>query len=234
MGIPAGTRARMLKDDGIPPTHETLARIMRVENVSLSWLLGADAAPFLVNRTRDDHETAQRLDDLLADEDSWRVVVLVDGDAAALVLHQPAQIQRGNKVVEYIAMEVIAGPFGERTFDVLKQRRYGRVQAVARIAPHDMRAIYAGQAGSYRILGDAKHDGLIDPAAKGDIDLSQAIDNITRHQLRVAESGTGGVPKPLMPLARWWPMLQDAERDAITTLLDPFIDKIANRARDQR
>lgn len=228
LAIPAGTRARMLKDEGIPPTYEMLVRLMRVEAVSLSWLLGATVAPYLVNRTLDDAETGERLEQLLRDEMSWRVTVLMDGNRAALLLHQPAAIDVKARTIDYTAIELIAGPVGERAMAQLRDDQ-GRVVEVVRVPQQRMREIYSGLLGTFQFFGNEKHPGLL--KRKGI--YSDKVNSLEAHNLRVAEGipESDDVPRALAPIARWWPLLTDAERDAITTLLDPVIEKAARRQR---
>lgn len=231
LGIPAGTRSRMLKGEGIPPTYETLARIMRVEGVSLSWLLGADVAPYMVWRTLSDAETAGRLFQVLEDEPDWKIELLTDGERAAVVLHQPAEIDHKSIAIPYVTVEVVAGPFGEESIRQVIKANGGFVQQICRVTSAVMRDIYAGMLGTYQLVGDAKRRGLVDIAKDGVVDIEKNLDNLSRHRLRVAESlpPYGEIPKPIAPLARWWPLLSDAERNAITTLLDPVLENAARR-----
>lgn len=225
LGISTGTRAEMLKGEGRPPSPDALARVMRVEGVSLSWLLGANVPPYLVNRPADDVETAARLRDLLTDEAGWRLVLLTDGDRGALLLHQPAEIELKNGPRSYTATEVIAGPIGERTLQVAGER----LGKVMQVRTDTLQEIYAGRIGTYGLVGDERHRGLVDIAS------DYTLDSSTVQHLRVAESlpVSRDVPRPLAPLARWWPLLTDGERDAITTLLDPMLANAARRLQTQ-
>lgn len=228
--IPAGTRARMLKGDGIPPTYEMLVRMMRVESVSLSWLLGASVPPYLVHRTLDDAETSERLNLFLSDEHDWRVAFMVDGERAALLLHQPAAIDVKSRTIDYTATELIAGPVGEKAMARLREGDKGILNQIVRISPERMRDVYNGMLGTYQFFGSDKQPGMLDDRVYHYV-REISIDNLEVHNLRVAEgiSAAGDFPRAIAPLARWWPMLTDAERDAITTLLEPVIENAARR-----
>ncbi len=228
LGIPAGTRARMLKGDGIPPTYETLARLMRVEGVSISWLLGASTPPYLVYRPSDDVETSTQLQALLGEEESWRAALITDGERGVIVLHQPAEIELRSRSLRYTATELIAGPIGERSLAQLGTR----LDQVVKLGRDDLADIYHGSVGTYHLVGDDQVAGYIDPVARS-IEAPYAIENVAVHSLRVAEGtpATPDLPRALAPLVRWWPHLSEPERNAVTTLLDPMIEGAARRLR---
>lgn len=223
--IPAGTRDRMLRAGGIPPTYESLTKIMRTEHVSLNWLLGGEGAPFLLARTASDAETAELLRQHLQEE-AWRVHLVIDEHCAALVLHQPAELGAGDASIRYQAIEILAGPVGPAAFDVLQALRYGRIDGVTRLEADEMADLYAGRIGTFALIGDEKFDGLIGPGIDRGVDVSAAIEDLgARH---VADGGLE-VPDPIQPLARWWPLLEPGEREALQTLLDPFLAHVASR-----
>ena len=145
---------------GIPPGQKILGIIQKLENVSLSWLVDGVGQPFLTRRAESDAEAARYLEALLVDED-WTVYLLTDRIRTALVLTQPAQIQHKDKRIPYRALEVITGPIGERTLEILNSR-----EEILRkeISTDTMDRIWAGEMGSWKLLGSKQSPGVIDGA----------------------------------------------------------------------
>ena len=151
---------------------------------------------------------------------------MIDEHCAALVLHQPAELGAGDASIRYQAIEILAGPVGPAAFDVLQALRYGRIDGVTRLEADEMADLYAGRIGTFALIGDEKFDGLIGPGIDRGVDVSAAIEDLgARH---VADGGLE-VPDPIQPLARWWPLLEPGEREALQTLLDPFLAHVASR-----
>lgn len=230
--IPAGTRARMLKGQGVPPTHETLARLMRVENCSISWLLGASTPPYLVARTIDDLDTAEQLQQHLGDSSGWQTHLLMADGLQAWVLHQPATLDRDGEPIDYTAVRVIAGPSGPRTSGVIIREGGGLVGGAQTISGDFMRRVYGGEMGTFQLFGDGATPGLIGRQTMEPVHVDR-IAPMASAQERVAEqpSSTYGRARIARELAEIWPILQDNERAAINTLLDPFLDQVAARRR---
>lgn len=224
MGIPDGTRSRMLKDGGIPPTYDTLARIMRVENVSISWMLGGSTPPYLVYRPADEQCAGEAMAELLEEEAGWQIHLLVSGRRTAWLLVQPAELDHTNGVIRYWATALIAGPVGATTLAAIEQWRGGIIQGVHTLPSETMTDLYEGKLGTWQLVGQP-HDptaGLIDARSDQNINLTSA----PPVQLRVAEDG---INEPLKPLNEWWPLLAEAERSALMTLLDPFLENVRQR-----
>jgi hypothetical protein len=224
MRIAPATRSRMLKDDGIPPTYETLARIMRVENASISWLLGGNTAPYLVYRPSDEESAGEAMAQLLEEEAGWQIHLLVSGMRTAWLLVQPAELDHPKGVIHYWAIALIAGPVGATTLAAIDQWRGGIVQGVHTLPEETMADLYEGHLGTWQLVGQP-HDptaGLVDARSNQNVNLTSA----PPAQLRVAD---GAIHEPLQPLNDWWPLLADAERSALMTLLDPFLDNVRQR-----
>lgn len=222
--IPSGTMTRMFQGDGIPPTYETLVRIMRTENTSLSWLLGGDCAPFLVSHTIDDAGSAELLQAHVSDSDTWEVVVLGGGDLGAILLHEEGAIEHPNGTIHYTAIELIAGPIGPRTAAVLHQIS-PRGLATRNVGRPTMRAIYAGKLGTYRLVGDHA-GGLVQPGKIYRQDVSPL--NLTPGG-RLAEIRAEYTATMTQRFTEAWPRLQDSEREIMTRLLEPFLDHVTHR-----
>lgn len=222
----------MLKGEGVPPTYPTLTKIMRAENCSISWLLGADGPPYLVTRTVDDAETAEILRQHLADETGWCIHLLKTEGLCAWVLHQPAWIDADKESIAYTAVSVIAGPSGALARQSVLDLRAGYVNGYMQIPVDRMRRLYAGQLGTFHLFGDASKPGWIcsDPTHQVHVDQSLP-EAAPGPESRVAES-EGSLyiaPRVARELAVLWPVFQENERAAVTTLLEPFLDRVVAR-----
>lgn len=228
LGIADATRSRMLnkKTGGVPPTYETLSRIMHVENASISWLIGGNDAPFLVYRASSDVRAADALQQLLEDEAGWRIHLLLSGRRAVWLLVQPAQLEHPKGTLDYWAIELIAHPLGPKVLEVVDVMRAGVIQGIHRVPIDIIEMIEEGEIGSWRLVGrPGRTTGMVDPERDDQVNLLHPTG-----QLRVAESST--TPVALQPLADWWPALSDAEREALSTIVDPLVDRARRRAED--
>jgi len=141
---------------------DVLATVCRVENVSLSWLLEGKGAPYLVNRTTCDSEAAGILEDLVGGGTGWSVYQLRDtAGKEAVVLTQPASFERKGEWVEYTEVEVIAGEVGERARDVINASNANLERHWLDVDEITLRRLAAGQLGTWQLIGDVDHPGLL-------------------------------------------------------------------------
>lgn len=227
--IPSGTMTRMFQGQGIPPTYETLVRIMRTENVSLSWLLGGDCAPFLVARTVDDDETAELVKAHMEDGFGGEFVVLGGGGLGAILMYDEAEIDHPNGTISYLAVDLIAGPIGSRAAMMLRQAAPAGGPSTRNVGTAAMRDLYAGRLGTYDLLGDDNGDALIFPYKVYREDISPL--DLDRKG-RIAEIQTEYAATTVQRFAEAWPRMQEAEQDVMTRLLEPFIRDVSQRGGD--
>lgn len=207
----------MRGESGRPPSHETLVRIMRVENVSLSWLLGAKVPPFLRIVGVDATESADLLRMHLEDEAGWRVAMLTDGLDIAIVLHQPAAIEHDKNDIPYRAVAVLAGPHGAMTSKVLSDLRNGRIDASVALSRTDLQRVQSGHVGSWLLFGDTKSPGLI-PATASPCWLHETT------LPRVAEAGAiYATPAPALAIKDAWDTLPEDVRQALALVVDRMV-----------
>lgn len=169
---------------GRVPGPEKLVPICRAENVSLSWLLEGVGEPYMVHHTYSDEETADLVNEHLIDE-QWNVQLLRHDSWPAVVLTQPATMLVGKNEVAYTAIEIIAGPVGEETFELLQKAKHSLQTSLDDLT---MRKIYAGKLGSSFFLSEP-YTSLLDREAEP---LSKPGLN------RVAEPKTGYIIETLM------------------------------------
>lgn len=115
IGLTTGTINRIKK--GQSPSAETLALLHQVENASYRWLTEGFGPPFNTITLRTDEETADVLDNLLAER--WTIHLLTaEGGGRALVLTQPRQrALKQDKTLDYTGVEIVNGVIGPQTLD---------------------------------------------------------------------------------------------------------------------
>lgn len=232
MQIPSGTMTRMF-GEGIPPTYETLAKVMRTENVSLSWLLGGDCPPYLYSSTPDDAVTAQELAARLDDEASWVLHVISDGAICVFALTQPASIEERKGSIPYNAVEIIAGPIGKRTAATLAKLPDARVGHLVKVTDQQIRNFYSTGIGTFQLLGDADTEGLLprhypreQKAFAGDMELSSWL---------IGGLHVSAAPRPeylpptLDRITRAWGKFNDEEQRALSIIMDPLLAIVETR-----
>lgn len=210
-------------DEARPPSHEYLTRIMRTENASLSWLLGADVPPFLVNIAPTATEAADALRMHLQEED-WKSVALFGSGHTAWVLTQPASIAANRGDIEYTAIQIIAGPSltSSMLLDVFPAggRAADKFSTIP-ITQSLYREVATGHVGTWRlfhaptpIIGHQFRAGMADYL--GTI-LSPARN-------RVAEPTPDAPPHPAQSLADAWPTLPPDRRSAVALLIEGILN----------
>lgn len=227
--IPSGTMSRMFKGDGVPPTYETLAKITRTENVSLSWLIEGVGAQYLIGIIPDDGELAGEIEMRMQEEPAWQVDALTDGQLLIVILSQPAQFveKRGN--IDYVAVEVFGGVVGPAAMDVLAA--YGERVAMKKWPKERMLPGLQHGLGTFELFGDL-HDGR----------RSGLIANTGYHTLPVSRMGVGEQPPPAYGDARYAPLragmgrlgtlmhdMHDDELIATDVLLSSLLDRVESR-----
>ena len=222
LGMSGSTIARL--GEGVPPKHESLVKILRTENVSLSWLLDGKGAPFHVLRTDSDLDTLMALDEELNDP-GWKVAWLHGEIQHALVLFQPAVIENSRDSLDYIAISVISGPVGAAVKDKLRAMEM-RLATSAAVNDNTLALLHAGLLGTRHLLGDGlQPGGLVDLARAPQLPKRE-----TRDFLRLTERDPpeySGMP----PVHRVWNLMTAAEREALKIVLAPFLDGIARRVK---
>ena len=202
LGISRGSINRMLQ--GEPPGPELLIPIQRAENVSLSWLLDGQGAPYMVTRCHDDGECAMLLAQWL--EEDWACWWLDSGITRALVLRLPAMMTVKGMPVAYHALEVLSGPLGTLCQKLLQGRETRRLH----LASNVLEALDAGQIGAWQMFGD---DGLLHaPPITDDAVWNVDADN------PVYQTGLTREEGKLLEAWRAWP---EEKRAALLALLQP-------------
>lgn len=175
-GLSKGTAGRMI--EGQTPGPEILSLIMRIENVSITWLLEGIGAPFLVSEYTDGY--ADILQEWL-DYGGRPAYIVTDRHDAAVILVQPAQHEYRGKTIDYSAIQITHGNIKASEIDVIN--RFPEIY-LKPVSSAVLDAIKRGDMGTWQLLGDMHHPGLLSDA--------ELIDSITAADIgagqRVAEA----------------------------------------------
>ena len=117
LGISRGAAESMNK--GNIPGSEILTAIRRKENVCLTWLVSGEGKRYSVDMHDSDAEFAEKLKmhDIVGNK--WNIAVIFDKTRLVVCLASPTTYIYKNKQIDYITYEVITGPVGFETQDVL-------------------------------------------------------------------------------------------------------------------
>ena len=101
------------------PGSEILTAIMRKENVCLTWLVSGEGKKYNVDMHESDAEFAEKLKmhDIVGNK--WNVAVVFDKTRLVVCLASPTTYIYKDKHIDYITHEVLTGPVGFETQDVL-------------------------------------------------------------------------------------------------------------------
>lgn len=117
LGISRGAAESMNK--GNVPGSEILTAIMRKENVCLSWLVSGEGKRYSVDIHDSDVEFAEKLKmhDIVGNK--WNVAVVFDKSRLVVCLASATTYIYKDKQIDYITHEVLTGPVGFETQNML-------------------------------------------------------------------------------------------------------------------
>jgi hypothetical protein len=106
--LTAGTAQRLV--DGHFPDPERLLPAVRIERLSLNWLLDGTGTPFSVHAPATDKGAARLLETILTDEPGAKALLLHSLTGFTVVIHRPAEAAPLNgEPYSYVATDVIGG-----------------------------------------------------------------------------------------------------------------------------
>lgn len=165
-----GAIGRLLK--GSLPDPSKLIPAIRVENLSLNWLLDGHGAPFIVATLPSDAAAAELLDRVIGDEPDSGLLVAWCEQGFTVVVHTPVIAEHAGKSYSYRQATIIGGAApGPLTRAVVDRfaarshntwRKVGPYLAVSQIympAP-EWAALASGYMGNYALFGEGLVSGL--------------------------------------------------------------------------
>ena len=170
VGLSDGTIGRMMK--GSLPDPEKLIPAMRIENLSMNWLLDGMGAPHPMWAPISDAEAAKYIDQHLHEDIDAEVLIVHSKEGFTPVMHSMAHVESKSFQYDYRAVTLLGGGvFGRETLQKLNQcasksRRDGRCRVRSVYMPEiGWRLLSHGQIGNYHLFGDEtqgdqSHDGI--------------------------------------------------------------------------
>lgn len=165
-----GAIGRLLK--GSMPDPAKLVPAIRVENLSLTWLLDGYGAPFVVAALPTDLAAAQLLDSMLADEPDSAVLFAFSDHGYTVVVHTPVIAEHAGKSYSYRQTTILGGAApGAKTRAVVDAfaarqhntwRKVGPYLAASQIymPTPEWAALASGYMGNYALFGEGLVGGL--------------------------------------------------------------------------
>lgn len=165
IGLDTGSGASRLRE-GKFPDPQILIPAIRLERISLSWLVDGQGTPFMVLPIFNDADAANIITNLLEDEPN-QTVTLVRTEFSSkqtVVFTQPAQLVRGRHTFDYTAVEVLGGNIGNQALKAIVDHARGKLRLL-HIAPASFVALTTGQMGNVPLIGWSRQPGgLLDTA----------------------------------------------------------------------
>jgi len=168
--LSTGAISRLLKDS--VPDPAKLIPAIRVENLSLTWLLDGYGAPFIVAALPTDRAAAQLLDTMLADEPDSAVLVAWSDHGYTVVVHTPVIAEHAGKSYSYRQTNILGGaapgPQTRAVVDAFAARQHntwrkvGPYLAASQIylPTPEWAALASGYMGNYALFGEDLIGGL--------------------------------------------------------------------------
>ncbi|QNL13374.1 putative transposon-related DNA-binding protein [Microcystis phage vB_MaeS-yong1] len=157
---------------GSLPDPELLGPMVRIERLSLSWLLTGEGSPYSVNHYVGDVEAWQDLKAKLSDEpDAWQIYLAVSPAGWTVVLDQECSTtMKGGKEYWYRATEVtggkVCGPVVARGIE--HWSRLKKIQVLKLSSAHWIKLV-TGHLGNAQLWGLAGVTAVADPQPLEDL-----------------------------------------------------------------
>lgn len=196
VGLPLGTGHRLKK--GKFPDPESLIPAVQIERVSMSWLVDGTGTPFMVLPAASDEDAADLLSMLLGDEPNQTVTLVGSerGAGVVVVLTQPAQVSRGDTMLDYTAVQVVSGPIDTLAARAIGEHAHGHTKILT-LPPDQLAALATGKMGNVPLVGWARAPGgLLDQAESITRDMLPEFAQRGSRQPAEPESFTYEMPAP--------------------------------------
>ncbi|MDH4228824.1 MAG: hypothetical protein OEW11_03640 [Nitrospirota bacterium] len=139
---------------GRAPSADALSALARVENISLSWLLYGQGAPFVVEAPDTDLACAALLRRHLTDDSRWWSVNLINsGESWCVALTQPGHLlQSAGGWVDFTVVAVLAGSLGPLTLAEVRRAIPGGAVFSLETTPDILTRLRTGHLGNSELL----------------------------------------------------------------------------------
>lgn len=202
------------------PDPEFLVPLVRIERVSLSWLLTGEGARYSVLTATDDVEAWHEIKERLADEpEAWHIDLAVSDAGWTVVLHQDCtSTTKGGELYSYRATEVIAGRVcGPVVARGIQQWARLKQMHGLRLSTKDWLRLVSGQLGNAQLWGAQG----VKPAAQREPieDLADWLPDYSLKAAGVAEGRAGYSTEEEQALLQIFRSLTADERGVVVRML---------------
>lgn len=168
VGLSSGTASRLWA--GSAPDPLKLIPAIRIENLSLSWLLDGIGAPFIVQTVLSDSHAAAVIDERLREDAQAQVLVVQQRRSFTPIIYSPVtEATVAGFGYRYHRVQIIGGDVCQHQCRDLLARyaaqfnQKGRVR-ISRFRGYDtfQQPLSLGNVGNYSIFGDEEKSSLVD------------------------------------------------------------------------
>ncbi len=154
LGLSSGAVQRLIRH-GFVPGWKGLWKLVRVENVSLTWLIDGIGPPYLVHSSVTDLHASRLVRKLLEEFDDWRITLLPGRVLSAIVLDADRLLDTGeNKPLAYRHVVIIGGATGPLALTAAIEARERYRVNLAELEDSALLLISAGEVGPFALFGD--------------------------------------------------------------------------------
>lgn len=164
--LSAGTIGRLLK--GSLPDPEKLVPAIRIENLSLTWLVDGLGTPFLTVTPQSDSEAASWINSNMEDEEEREILVVYCDEGFMPIIHSLVEVEVPKVgVYHYRAVTALSGgALGPKVLEAINRwsidgdNLHGSRVASINLPAMGWRLFAHGVLGNYRLFGEDGNSGL--------------------------------------------------------------------------
>jgi len=175
-----------LLNRGKVPSGQTLLTLQAAENVNLSWLLLGGGTPYLVEQVPDAADRRARMEQAV--NKGWTITVVTDtADYAAVLTQRPALAAKDAAPSRFTQVRILT--------DIDAATLSGDASPVGGwlvLPAPEFRRLVTGELGTYDLVGDSDHPGLLARA--------QPMDEKFTHALAESAADYHAMTPPLSPV----------------------------------
>lgn len=207
-----GTAERIM--EGQIPDPEILSLIMKIENVSVTWLLEGIGRPFLRTSQFTSGGYARYLKEWL-ERGGKQAYVITDKNETAIILVQPAEHEYKGKCIPYSAIKVTRGDIGDEEKNIINC--YPEIY-LKQVNKEEFEQVKNGELGSFKLLGDQNNAGLLTHSVS--IDALKMSD--VREVQKVKDSRRSHTSNRVDLLSRY-DQLNDHNKESVSRIIDVLL-----------
>lgn len=159
LGISQGVITTMFA--GTVPHADVLSAMACIDNVSISWLLEARGAPFIVDNFACPDAVLAAISPAM-ERHHWSVAILSDGTREVVVLARPASLKtKQGQCIDYSLSKIIASGVNADVVAYLRHHKKVDNIALLNLSIDELSRLKLGYMGNYELLGWRDQPGLL-------------------------------------------------------------------------